>query len=374
MKKNKGFSLVELSVVILIISLLLVFSFEGSQYFLINNQIRATNVKLNTIQKAIEMYIRRTGHLPCPSYLNQDTGLGVEECYSKTTNASDGLFVGSDIAVVTGGIPYRDLELSADMSYDSWGSKFVYSVYKPTAINIRNLDMREEAEVGTSGVVNVVNKDGSSTAEGTGSSSDGTSISDEFLSMVIYGSYLKIYENDVVDDSLVSQQVVYSVLSPGRNKNGAFEFETNIQSEIKAGHVENMNIPTTNASMLGKNVYFTSPKHGDDIVRYKTALQIITDTEMEDINCCVTEGVIDRLRSYFGINEGLIFDGELYNNGATSLDGTVTSGGEQCVFIMYNEERVSIPNDAVPDKYILKCFKYGRLGLMKYNKNYSSNN
>ena len=67
MKNGRGFSLVELAIVVVVIALLLVTTFEGGEYFLLQNQIKSTNVKLNAIQKAMEIYVRRTGHLPCPS-------------------------------------------------------------------------------------------------------------------------------------------------------------------------------------------------------------------------------------------------------------------------------------------------------------------
>ena len=144
MKNNKGFSLVELSIVIVIIALMLVTAFAGGQYFLTQNQIKATNVKLNAIQKAMEMYVRRTGHLPCPSYLTENTGVEVVNCQSAANNSLKGFYkVGN---FISGGIPYRDLNLAADMSYDAWGGKFTYKVYIPATENVKNIDRREGEE------------------------------------------------------------------------------------------------------------------------------------------------------------------------------------------------------------------------------------
>ena len=144
MKNNKGFSLVELSIVIVVIALMLVTAFAGGQYFLTQNQIKATNVKLNAIQKAMEMYVRRTGHLPCPSYLTENTGVEVVNCQSAANNSLKGFYkVGN---FISGGIPYRDLNLAADMSYDAWGGKFTYKVYIPATENVKNIDRREGEE------------------------------------------------------------------------------------------------------------------------------------------------------------------------------------------------------------------------------------
>ena len=144
MKNNKGFSLVELSIVVVIIALMLVAAFAGGQYFLTQNQIKATNVKLNAIQKAMEIYVRRTGHLPCPSYLTENTGVEVVNCQSAANNSLKGFYkVGN---FISGGIPYRDLNLAADMSYDAWGGKFTYKVYIPATENVKNIDRREGEE------------------------------------------------------------------------------------------------------------------------------------------------------------------------------------------------------------------------------------
>lgn len=299
MKKDSGFTLIELSVVILIISLLLVTSFEGSKYFLIQNHIKATNVKLNAIQRAIEIYVRRTGHLPCPAPLKSTSGNS--DCSPDDTK---GIF-GSSETILVGGVPYRDLDLTADLSHDSWGGKFVYSVYAPASTSVRSLNDDD-----------------------------------------IY--YLKINENSI--GNVVTQNAVYSLVSMGRNKYGAYEFNTNNEiSSTKANAAEQKNL----ADDDDKNVvvYFSDQTKGDDIVRYKTKTQLIVDTELEDLNCCISDTIITNLKNSLGIGEEITFE---------------KSGISECN-MLYNEEINGTGNNT-NTKYKLKCFKYGRLGILKVNQ------
>lgn len=308
MKKDSGFSLIELSVVMLIIGLLLVTSFEGSKYFLIQNNIKATNVKLNAIQRAIEIYVRRTGHLPCPAPLAKTSGSSnVENCNTLSNNGNDGIYKKDQILV--GGVPYRDLDLTADLSHDAWGGKFVYSIYVPAGKNIRELQDNDD--------------------------------------------YLEIYENakDENKNNLITNNAVYSLVSAGRNKYGAFDFNTNTQLDWgrMKGKVEQKNGPDNDKKVI---IYFSDQTKGDDIVRYKTKTQLIVDTELEDLNCCINNDIIDGLRDSLGITETITFKGNesfgttkcnmLYN---AEINGTSSSGS----------------------KYKLKCFKYGRLGILKIN-------
>ena len=279
MKKDSGFSLIELSVVILIIGLLLVTSFEGSKYFLIQNQIKATNVKLNAIQRAIEIYVRRTGHLPCPAPLAKTSGSSnVDNCDTLSNNGNDGIYRIKQILV--GGVPYRDLDLTADLSHDAWGGKFVYSIYVPAGKNIRELQDNNE--------------------------------------------YLEIYENAKDDNNLITNNAVYSLVSAGRNKYGAFDFNTNTQLKWgrMEGGVEQKNGPDNDKKRI---IYFSDQTKGDDIVRYKTKTQLIVDTELEDLNCCISNDIITNLKESLGITETITFT------------GSGISGTTKCD-MLYNEE------------------------------------
>ncbi len=307
-KNNNGFSLIELSVVLLISGILLVASFEGSKYILIQNQIDVTNKKLNMIQQAIDIYARTNGYLPCPAYLGTDSGFAVNDCYNVTTSdATQGLFYSNNIVVGT--IPYKDLNLPANISYDAWGGKFTYIVYQPAAKNLRTLDMRK----------------------------------------INTNQYISIYENKEDDDYLITNQAIYSIVSHGRNKYYGYQFKTNKAvppPSDTTNLLDQKNGPNEDKQTI---LYFTQDNTADDIVRYKTITQFITEADISDLNCCVTNSIIENLKNKLDI------------------DGSVTFPGfnSDCKFLVYNEEYVSIGGT---EKYILKCYKYGRLGILKKNE------
>lgn len=306
-KNNNGFSLIELSVVLLISGILLVASFEGSKYILVQNQIDVTNKKLDMIQQAIDIYARSNGYLPCPAYLGVNSGLAVNDCYNKTSSDStNGYFqIGN---VIVGAVPYKDLNLPANISYDAWGGKFTYTVYQPAAKNLRTLDMRK----------------------------------------INTNQYISIYENKKDDDYLITNQAVYSIVSHGRNKYYGYQFKTNKAvppPSDTTNLLDQKNGPNEDKQTI---LYFTEDEMADDIVRYKTVTQFIIEADISDLNCCVTNSIIEDLKNKLDISGSIDFTG-------------FTS---DCKFLVYNEEYVSIGGT---EKYILKCYKYGRLGMLRRN-------
>ena len=297
MKKNTAFTLLELSVVLLISALLLIISFEGGKFVLVRNQLQATERKLDAIEKAMEIYVRANGHLPCPARMDNSDGIEVSECYNiNSTNETTGIHHLNQ--VVNGGVPVASLDLSYDYAYDSWGNKFTYSVYQPATKNIRSLE-----------------KDGST-------------------------KYLSIYENKIQSDNLISDNVLYTIVAHGKNKNCAYQARTGKMADCQSGP----DYPNAGKSDKQNVIYFPNNEVADDIVRYKTVTQLVTDYEIEDLNCCVTTSIIDDLLSSLKIT-GVTFSG--FNS--------------KCTYLMYNEEAES--NNS--KDYKLKCFKYGRLGLIK---------
>lgn len=340
MKNNHGFSLVELSIVIVVIALMLVTAFGGGQYFLLRNQIKATNVKLNAIQKAMEMYVRRTGHLPCPSYLAENNGVEVVNCQSAANNTLKGFYKSGNF--ISGGVPYRDLNLAADMSYDAWGGKFTYKVYIPATENVKNIDRRDGQKYLT--VYQDYNYADHVTTNDNGSIvivlPGGSSVGHEGGDTIISGG--------AVTDNAIAE-AIYALISHGKDKIYAFDFNTNKQ----IGNLDDYRIPEYNnqPAKISSVSYYVDDSISDDIVRYKTINQIITDAEISDLDCCVTSDIIDNLKDLIGITDALSFGTDTFN--------------ENCKYLEYNDE---IEGTGGSDKYKLKCFSYGRLGIMKISK------
>jgi len=125
-RKRKGFTFIELSVTVLITSLL----FAGTSIVFSKireiAQINETKAKLDEITKALKVYFLENQKLPCPAGLKlteSRMAFGVGSC---TQNTSDGIYVSSTL--VYGAVPIADLQIAPDFSYDSWDNKFSYIV------------------------------------------------------------------------------------------------------------------------------------------------------------------------------------------------------------------------------------------------------
>ena len=293
--KNKGFTLLELSIVLVIGSLILVASFESGKYFMIQNHIKSTNIKLNTIQNALDIYVIEHGKLPCPAGFKNNTGKSLLSC--EISDDLNGLYVHNGVA--RGSIPYADLGLTRDNSFDAWRSEITYSVNINSTKNIKQM-------------------------------------SSNYSGITIYDNY---------QTNKITDRAVYTLVSHGKNKLGAFDVETHSQVDIVGiSNDEKLNIAGV---LINSNevLYFSDAKIGDDVVRYKTWLQLIGDTYIEDVECNVTNSIVTDLVSVNSITDSISFSIPTNN------------------YIKYNQELKS----SDPYKYKIKCFKYGRLGVFSYD-------
>lgn len=141
--RNSGFTLIELSMSLLIISLI-----SASVVATLNQKARVDNAnelnrKLDAIGEALYNYRILNNKLPCPS----DSSLARTSSYfGLQANGADGTCsVGAGIAsnvnttgsppqVYGGGVPVRTLGLTDDIAYDPWGNEFTYYVRRDVNI------------------------------------------------------------------------------------------------------------------------------------------------------------------------------------------------------------------------------------------------
>ena len=131
-KNKKAYTLIELSITILIISLLMagVFSFATGS---INNAKSAlTNQRMNEIYKSMGTYLMVNKKLPCPASIltskvndanyGQEVGAvsGCEGAGVYKSSTSGNLFFG--------GVPIKALNLSSEYAEDGYGNKFNYII------------------------------------------------------------------------------------------------------------------------------------------------------------------------------------------------------------------------------------------------------
>ena len=248
--KNGGFTLLELSIVLLIASMLATFSVGIGKFFLEQNKIRATQIKLRTIASALDIYLIQHNKLPCPAGLKKSTGIALTSCSS--SNTTDGVYVNNSVA--RGWIPYKELGLTPDAVYDEWNNKIVYSV--PIAML-----------------------------------SDFSKLNDNFDGISVY--------NDS-KSKLITNKAIYTIISHGKNSLGAFDKNGNQKSDTGISSLEKTNIASSSLSNSDEFVYFNNSKTYDDLGKYTTKMQVVVDSDIKEISCYIGGGVLGDLTTQYG--------------------------------------------------------------------------
>lgn len=142
---RNGFSLLELSVVIVVVALIVSFGLS-----LGGNAIKAaervtTQERMAAIKDALEAHFKYYGYLPCPydrRLTPKDTGFGVESrpAQGDPCDTSPGLVLAAPATgnVLIGGLPVRALGLPDSYAADAWGNKFTYGVSEGLTLSAVN--------------------------------------------------------------------------------------------------------------------------------------------------------------------------------------------------------------------------------------------
>ena len=136
-QSNHGFTLVELSIVLVIVGVLLYTGFGLGAAQLNAAKMRQTRDKLDKIQTALQLYYETNGALPCPAggttaLTSASFGTG------GTVIVSDGIKSNATCAnasnltsnVYNGVVPTRDLSLPDEFMMDAWNNRITYVVSK----------------------------------------------------------------------------------------------------------------------------------------------------------------------------------------------------------------------------------------------------
>ncbi len=127
--QSSGFTLVELSVVLVIFSFIAVTLFATR-----DSQVRAkknTRLTIEKIKLALEQYYTEHAYYPCPA----DGSLGIaNDSFGKGTGSGAAACTAMNFSTVDstpirmGVVPVKDLNLSADDLMDEWGNRITYAV------------------------------------------------------------------------------------------------------------------------------------------------------------------------------------------------------------------------------------------------------
>ncbi len=161
-----AFSLVELSVVLVIISIVAVMGLEGVAFYMNRTAYKVTRERLEAIDQAMVRYARTYRRLPCPA---SESDTITSSCYGKEKNGASAVTCAVNTGacnasvVPSGGafwghVPVRDLGLPLNTMVDGYGSRILYvvtqnQVYNTTYHATNNFDQTADAIIVRSGKV-----------------------------------------------------------------------------------------------------------------------------------------------------------------------------------------------------------------------------
>ena len=126
--RARGFSLVEMALVLLIVGLLAAVFLPATNTFLDNSRRKETRAKLEALEQAMVRFVMANRRLPCPADGDLPPG-----------NANQGLELAAGgactaLALTNGVVPWRNLGLSQADATDAWGTIVSYRVWGGAAV------------------------------------------------------------------------------------------------------------------------------------------------------------------------------------------------------------------------------------------------
>ena len=266
--KKSGFTLIELSISILIISLLIAGFFSMINGSIAKNKINKTNNKITKIYKAIGVFLANNTRLPCPASLNESMntsatfGQEIRPSSGVCGNGNDGVYKNSNISY--GLVPISSLNLSSDFAVDEFGNKISYIVDQRFTGDFQLNPVKNTSSFGTANVTNSILTVREKQSDGT--------------------SYISL-----------GDKVLMIILSHGPNGQGSFNVNNSTQnSSVNLEDKENIVITTNNPNF---DFNFTINSYADDkfddIMLYKTRSDFVTDFSMQNLIACFIEDIED---------------------------------------------------------------------------------
>lgn len=210
MKRQTGFTLVELAVVVFLIGLLASLGLSALNAQMASAAISATKKKQDSIKDALITYLGQNKRLPCPAIPAEGTGLD-----SRDSSATAGNW---DCKAEFGIVPYATLGLPKNAALDGWENFFSYAVSKRWTLTL--------------------NTTATPTAGGTT-----TNLADKAFNVGIPGAFTV---NDRLPDAttpIISNHAVVFIVAHGKNWSGAFTSKGTQNAPPANGTDELANVP-----------------------------------------------------------------------------------------------------------------------------------
>lgn len=256
---NRAFSLVELSVVIVVLSIILTISVTKSTDVINNHKTRVTAEKLQIINQALVAYAALNGSLPAPATFDAGTGEAIGNLGAVST-AEGKVYaetLGTGRKLLIGAIPTKNLGLAVDYLVDGWGNYFSYRVLSPYAFR-----------------------------------SETSSCPAEYNHFGCTSIFLDADQGLVVNSgsNSINNNVVYAVISHGANGRSAFSPQNQGRQNLAAtanAEIANSLTCSNNTCSLGSDITTvdTYSESFDDVVIFKDRFTLLLELELKTLPC-----------------------------------------------------------------------------------------
>jgi prepilin-type N-terminal cleavage/methylation domain-containing protein len=133
---NKGFSLIELSIVLAVVGLMVVSMVNGFATYTQNRRMQESQRDLQNIYEALIGFAIQNGRLPCPDVDGINVpGFGIEDRQGPNNECTAPVGGPAGAPVAVGFLPFVDLGISGVVE-DPWGFPYAYAVVRSFANDI----------------------------------------------------------------------------------------------------------------------------------------------------------------------------------------------------------------------------------------------
>lgn len=161
-QKNSGFTLIELTIVVVVMALLIAFFFQGANTARIYYDYDQTEATINEVTESLHAFAQRYGRYPCPadrtaSYNSAEFGREIIDCQSRSDSAAMTVTPNTHgTNVLIGGLPVRSLNLPDEAMYDGFNAQLVY------AVSVGHVSAADDYDtlINTPGAITMIAEDG----------------------------------------------------------------------------------------------------------------------------------------------------------------------------------------------------------------------
>ena len=137
---HRGFTLIEITVVLVIMALLLAGGLALTTSLIDAQRVRTTKQNLDAVRDAIQAFVARNGRLPCPAVetlapTDANYGLEANPGGSPPCTSTTDLGSGSPTPGARGVVPWKSLGMQAEVALDGWSNQVTYAVTRAAARN-----------------------------------------------------------------------------------------------------------------------------------------------------------------------------------------------------------------------------------------------